>query len=31
MDEGMQLDEFTRTMPSGWEEQCESVAIGHSV
>jgi hypothetical protein len=28
---GMQLEELTRVMPSGWEEQCESVAIGRSV
>ena len=27
----MQLEELTRAMPMGWEEQCESVAIGHSV
>jgi hypothetical protein len=28
---GMQLEELTRTMPSGWAEQRESVAIGQSV
>jgi hypothetical protein len=27
---GMQLEELTRTRPSGWEEQHESVAIGQS-
>ena len=27
----MQLEELTRTMPSGWAEQRESVAIGQSV
>ncbi len=28
---GMQLEGLTRTMPMGWEEQCESVAIGQSI
>ena len=28
---GMQLEELTRAMPSGWAEQRESVAIGQSV
>jgi hypothetical protein len=28
---GMQLEELMRALPMGWEEQCESVAIGHSV
>ena len=28
---GMQLEELTRAMPSGWVEQRESVAIGQSV
>jgi hypothetical protein len=27
---GMQLEELTRVMPSGWAEQRESVAIGQS-
>jgi hypothetical protein len=27
---GMQLEELTRTLPTGWGEQCESVAIGQS-
>jgi hypothetical protein len=28
---GMQLEELTRAMPSGWAEQRESMAIGQSV
>jgi hypothetical protein len=27
--QGMQLEDLTRVMPSTWDEQRESIAIGH--